>query len=237
MPIYENIEGPKLLTLFHQLAGNKTLVTVSVEHHGFESLTVVTRTAKEGSNDIFFIDPPKGLIEAVTASKSNLLHFEFNSEDRVSHHFEAEIIKKSSDSISLLLPLLVQRHQQRDNYRVKVFHESYAKLSIDDKQLRMVIKNVSLGGVYCLCKNKHKSNFHEAQILDNLEMHMRVDAECFVVPIQKVKVNRFESEPIPKHFGIAFEFIKIKRSPKKLLVQQIYKLQRHFLQTRLKFLE
>jgi c-di-GMP-binding flagellar brake protein YcgR len=237
MPMYENIEGPKLLTLFHQLAGDKILITVSLAHSDFESLTVVTRTTKVGSEDIFFIDPPNGLIDAITDSKLNAIHFEFNSEDRVTHRFDAKIKKISHDSVSLLFPHFIQRHQQRDNFRVKVFYESYAKLLIDDTELRMAIDNVSLGGVYCLCQNKHKSKFQQAQILKDMELVMTLDTECLVVPIQKVQVKRFESKPLPKHFGIAFEFLRIKRSPKKLLVQQIYKLQRHFLQNRLKFLE
>ena len=235
MPTFENIEGPKLITLFQQLIGDKTLVNVSIGDNDYESLTLVTRTDREGSRDIFFIDPPKGLYNAIASSKSRIIHFEFNSEDRVTHRFDAEINKASQDSVSLLIPDYVQRHQQRDNFRVKVFYESYAKLLIDDVELRMAIDNISLGGVYCLCRNKFKSKFQESQILENMELLITLDTECLVVPIQQVRVNRFERKPLPKHFGIAFEFVRIKRIPKKQLLQQIYELQRHFLQNRLKF--
>jgi hypothetical protein len=236
MPTYENIAGQKLLTLFHQLTADKTLVNVSVQNNDFESLTLVTRTLNDGAGALFYIDPPKGLVNAVAKSKTSRLHFEFNSVDRVTHRFEANIKTISPDAVCLVLPTFVQRHQQRDNFRVKAQYDSYAKLSIDEIELRMAIDNVSLGGVYCLCPKKYKSKFHQEQMIKNMELFMTLEKECFVVPIQQVRVNRFETKPLPKHFGIAFEFIRIKRSPKKLLVQQIYELQRHFLQNRLKFI-
>jgi hypothetical protein len=236
MPSYENIAGPKLLTLFQQLAMDKTLVNVSLGNNAFESLTLVTRTIKKGGAANFYIDPPKGLVDAVTKSKTSLLHFEFNSIDRVTHRFEAKIKNITPDGICLRVPTIVQRHQQRNDFRVKALYESYAQLSIDETELRMAIDNVSLGGVYCICRNTHKSKFHVTQILEDMELLLVLDTERLVVPIQQVRVNRFETKPLPKHFGIAFEFIRIKRSQKKLLVQQIYELQRYFLQNRLKLM-
>lgn len=227
--------GPKLLTTFDQLIHDKTLVKISLKNNQFESLTVVTRTGITGSDPIFDMDPPKGLIVAIAESRAKSIHFEFTSQDRVTHHFDADIRKITKGNVTLSFPQFIHRHQQRDNFRVKVPFDSHAKLSIDDVELNMAIDNISLGGVFCLCPNKFKSKFCEQQLLNNMELIITLDMECVVIGIQQVQVNRLESKPQPKHFGIAFEFRRIKRNDKKVLVQQIYEFQRYFLQNRLKF--
>lgn len=234
MPEFECIDGPKLLAIFNQLTSDKTLVKVSPANTTFESLTVVMRTDKKGADAIFDIAPPKGLLGAIAESKAKSIHFEFTSNDRVTHLFDAEITNVSSKKITFLLPEFIQRHQQRDNFRVKVYNDSYAKLVVDDTEIQMAIDNISIGGVLCLCLNKHKSKFSEQQLLDNIELFITLDNECIVIPIQQIKVNRFERKQLPKHFGIAFEFIRIKSRAKKILVRQIYELQRHILQSRQK---
>ena len=235
MTMFENIVGPKLLTTFDQLTRDKTLVKISLKNNDFESLTVVTRTDNEGASPIFEVDPPKGLFAAIAESKIKSIHFEFTSEDSVTHHFDAEIKNVAKNNVTLLFPQFIHRHQQRDNFRVKVPFDSYAKLTIDDVELRMAIDNISLGGVLCLCPNKYKSKFTEQQRLNNMELIITLDTECVIVGIQQVQVNRLETKPQPKHFGIAFEFRRIKRNDKKVLVQQIYEFQRYYLQNRLKF--
>lgn len=235
MTMFENIVGPKLQTTFDQLTRDKTLVKISLNYNEFESLTVVTRTDDEGASQIFDMAPPKGLIGAISESKVQSIHFEFTSEDRVTHHFDAEIKSVTKNNVTLLFPQFIHRHQQRDNFRVKVPFDSYATLSIDDVEFRMSIDNISLGGVLCLCPNKYKSKFTEQQILNNMQLIITLDSECVIVAIQQVQVNRLETKPQPKHFGIAFEFRRIKRNDKKVLVQQIYEFQRYFLQNRLKF--
>jgi c-di-GMP-binding flagellar brake protein YcgR len=236
MTHYENIEGPKLTALFENLAANRTLVKISLAHGGYESLTVVNQTSTEDSRHLFTINPPKGLIESIGEADESRLHFEFNSDNGVTHRFIAELKTISSDQICLYAPAFIQRHQQRDNFRVKVIFDSFAKLTIDGLEIHMEIENLSLGGVYCYCPNKHKALFVERPTLEGLELNIGMPSECYVVPIERAKVNRIESKPHPKHFGIAFEFMRIKSAAKKTLIQQIYELQRQRLQHRLKFL-
>jgi len=236
MTSYENIEGPKLNTIFNGLASDRTLVKVSLAHGNYENLTVIAQSPQDNDQNLFRIDPPKGLIEAVAQSNASQLHFEFNSDDGVSHHFDSEIETISNDSICLHFPSFIQRFQQRDNFRVKVIFDSFAKVPTEETELRLVIENLSLGGVFCYCKNKHKTKFEEQQLLNGLELHITMPSECYVVPIDLARVNRIEKIPLPKHFGIAFEFIRLKKVSKKILVQQIYELQRQRLQHRLKFM-
>lgn len=236
MPKFEYIDGPKLLGIFNQLTSDKILVKVSLANTAFESLTIVTRADKKGADAIFEIAPPKGLLGAVVESKAKSIHFEFTSDDGVTHRFDAEITNVSSKNVTLLFPEFIQRHQQRDNFRVKVYNDSYAKLVVEDVEIQMAIDNISLGGVLCLCLNKYKSKFSEQQLLDNLELFIMLHDESILIPIQRIKVNRFERKRLPKHFGIAFEFVRIKSEAKKILVRKIYELQRHFLQSRQKLM-
>jgi hypothetical protein len=70
-----------------------------------------------------------------------------------------------------------------------------------------------------------------------MELYFTFKNQCVNVSIQRTMIKRMEIRHRPKHFGLAFEFIQIKRDAKKLLVQQIYELQRAFLQNRLKILQ
>ncbi len=233
MSSYENIEGPKLNTIFSGLASEKTFIKVSVPHSAYESLTVVAQSVKDSSRNLFRIDPPKGLVDTLAQSNASQLHFEFSSKDGVAHHFDSEIKSITAEAVRLHFPSFIQRYQQRDNYRVKVLFESFAKLILSEDELRMEIENLSLGGVYCYCLNRHKSKFEENQSIEGLELYITMPDECYAVPVAKARVNRIEPKPKPKHFGIAFEFTRLERDSKKILVQQIYELQRQRLKHRL----
>ena len=234
MPIFENIEGPKLRQLFDRLVDDKTLVAVSVPGIKYESLTLVTGTDTSGSRQVFHIDPPEGLMDHLKTSNPRRMHFEFTSEDGVTHSFDSEINSTSNKAVTLSFPDAIQRHQQRDNFRVKTVFESTAQVVIDQTKIRMVIENISLGGIYCYCLNKHKALFAERQTVRDLELLITQQNECFTVYISRARVNRIETSRRPRHFGVAFEFNKVSPDARKVLVQQIYELQRHILQNRLK---
>ena len=73
--------------------------------------------------------------------------------------------------------------------------------------------------------------------LTGMELYFTLKNQCVNVSIQRTIIKRIESRHRPKHFGVAFEFIQIKKDAKKILVQQIYELQRAFLQNRLKIMQ
>ena len=118
-----------------------------------------------------------------------------------------------------------------------MIHASYATIATDDAEIRLDIENISLGGVYCYCPAKYKARFSEQQPLENMELVLTLEHECTVVSIRQAQVNRIEAAPRPKHFGVAFEFMRVSRDAKKQLVKLIYELQRYILQNRLKFIE
>lgn len=236
MPNFENIEGSKLLSIFQQLISQKILVKVFLPKFDYESLTLVTDTQDNGKFQTFKIDAPKGLHPAIAEAGAERLSFEFNSSDHVTHHFNADIDAIWENGISLRYPHCIQRHQQRDNFRVKVPYDSYALFTIDDTQIRMEIDNVSMGGVYCFCLNKYKSMLSQDLEFNEAQLCFSIKNECHIIPIQRSQVRRMESRHRPKRFGVAFEFIQMKRDARKQLVQQIYELQRAFLQNRLKII-
>jgi len=234
---FENIDGEKLLSIFQQLISQRIFIRVYLPQVDYESLTLITDTGNDSGQPMFRIDTPKGLPKALAEAKSNQLSFEFTSSDKVTHRFNSYIETISDSATSLLYPPFIQRHQQRDNFRVKAPFDSHAIITIDDNKIRMEIDNVSLGGVYCYCRNKYKSMMAQDLELAGMELYFTFKNQCVNVSIQRTMIKRMESRHRPKHFGLAFEFIKIKRDAKKLLVQQIYELQRAFLQNRLKIMQ
>lgn len=234
MPTFENIEGDKLLVIFQQLISQKILIKVYLPSIDYESLTLITDAQNDAKQPTFRIDVPKGLQNALADTKSKNLSFEFTSSDKVIHRFNSNIESISGNGINLFFPDFIQRHQQRDNFRVKASFDSHALVTINGQQLRMEIDNVSLGGVFCFCRNQYKPLIVQGLELTDLELCFTFQNQCVNVTIQRAMIKRLESRHRPKHFGVACEFVQIRRDAKKLLVQQIYELQRAFLQNRLK---
>jgi c-di-GMP-binding flagellar brake protein YcgR len=234
MTTFENLDGDKLLSIFQQLVKQQVLIKVYLPQVDYESLTIVTGARNDGRRPTFQIDVPKGLHAAIEESKSNQLSFEFTSTDKVTHRFKSDIATIEKKFIFLLYPPIIQRHQQRDNFRIKAPFDSYATVLLENAMIRMEIENISLGGVYCYCPNRYKSAMAQGLVLTGMELIFTLKNQYYSVIIQQTAVKRLESRHRPKHFGIAFEFIKIKRDHKKQLVQLIYELQRVYLQNRLK---
>ena len=234
MTTFENLDGEKLLSIFQQLVKQQILIKVYLRRVDYENLTIVTDTQANGRQQKFHIDVPKGLHAAIKESGSDQLSFEFPSDDKVTHRFTSEIAKIRPRTISMHYPPIIQRHQQRDNFRIKAPLDSFAAVLLDNLKIRMEIDNVSLGGLYCFCPNKFKASMTHGLEMTGMELTFTLRNQCTCVVIQKAAIKRLESRHRPRRFGIAFEFIKIGRDDKKLLVQLIYELQRFYLQNRLK---
>jgi c-di-GMP-binding flagellar brake protein YcgR len=234
MTTFENLDGEKLLTIFQQLVKQQILIKVYLRRVAYENLTIVTNTQSNGRRQTFQIDAPKGLHTAIKESGSDRLSFEFTSDDKVIHRFTSDIVKIGRKTIAMLYPAIIQRHQQRDNFRIKAPLDSFAAVVLENAKVRMEIDNVSLGGMYCFCPNKYKASITQGLVMSGMELTFTLKNQCSCVMIQKAAVKRVESSHRPRRFGIAFEFVKIRREDKQLLVQLIYELQRLYLQNRVK---
>ena len=230
----ENIDGEKLLSVFQLLVKQQILIKVHLPRSDYESLTIVTDALTNGRKQVFQIDVPKGLHAAIEECGADQLSFEFTSDDKVTHRFTSKIATIGENTISMLYPPIIQRRQQRNNFRIKVPSESYATAMLNGAKIRMEIENVSLGGVFCYCANKHKTELPLGTELTDMELSITLKSQCACLMIRQALVKRLESGHRPKRFGIAFEFIKVSRDDRRLLVQLIYELQRMYLQNRMK---
>jgi c-di-GMP-binding flagellar brake protein YcgR len=234
MPQYENIEGSRRIELLKELRDDRTFLQLTLPESDYNNLTIITRILDEGNNFSFLIDTPKGLHKAIADTEAQQLFFEFSSKDRVTHRFHADIATVSQDGVLCQSPPSIERYQQRDNFRVRAVYPCQAEAHIDDAVIEMEIDNVSLGGVYCYCRNEFKSLFEKGANLEDMELSFTLQDDCMRIPIQLATVNRVEPRHRPRQFGIAFEFIRISQEARQHLVQQIYELQREFLQNRVK---
>jgi c-di-GMP-binding flagellar brake protein YcgR len=234
MATFENLDGEKLLAVFKQLVRQQILIKVYLPRVGYENLTIVTDTVFDSRQQLFQIDAPEGLRAAIDESGSDQLLFEFTSDDKVIHRFKSEIATIRGKTLSLRYPLIIQRHQQRDNFRIKASMDSHAIASLGNSKVRMEIDNISLGGMYCFCPNGFKANMPQGLELTDMQLTFTLRNQCACVSVHKATIKRVESVNRPRRFGIAMEFKKLDRNNKKLLIQLIYDLQRLYLQNRTK---
>lgn len=234
MQSYDRISGPKITDFVAQLIKDQTLVKVYLAQSDFEHLTVILEARNIDNTPSFRIDPPKGLWSAIQRHESDGLSFEFTGFDKLTHRFEAKFSSRDSEDIWLAYPDHIQRYQLRSNFRIKVPQGAQSIMHIEDSQVRMRIDNVSLGGVFCHCRNAHKDLLKELKGYVQLVLVIVLEGESHQLTIDKANVIRMESIARPKYFGVAFEFVRTKISAQRRLTQLIYDLQRVYLKNRLK---
>ena len=234
MQNYETIDGPKIGELIRGLIENKTLVHVSVPRTEYERLTLVLDARTEDTGLVFQIDPPEGLLPTLAQNPVKDLYFQFSTPDRLPHRFTAVISRIDGNEIWLRHPEFIQRYQLRRNFRIKAPSNAQATIQIDDRQIKVTVDNISLGGFFCHCPNSVKGLISMDQLIHDVDMFFMIGGESQQATIKRTRVRRLEGRTHPKHFGLALEFVDMDGEMKKHLTQIIYKLQREFLKNRLK---
>jgi PilZ domain len=232
MTSYESITDRRVDELILDLIRNQTLVKVSTLNHAYEKLTVIIAADGEGADLSFKIDPPEGLISALRRDNQTVLKFEFTFNDRLPHRFEAPL-REITDEVWLQRPHQIQRYQLRNNFRIKTPANAHAIGRVQDNEIRMIIENISLGGAFCHCPKSAKSMVVKDQIMENLDLFFSFEGASQMVTVEQAVVKRLEGRTRPRHFGVAFEFVKVKPEVQKRLTQIVYDLQRNFLKNRL----
>ncbi len=236
-PELEQINGQKAAEIIAWLATSHTLIKVSLSAGDYERLTLIIETAQPEGLPVFQIDPPEGLIDAISEASLDepmTLQFEFTGEDRLPHRFETPIANISGQNIWLHYPEQIQRLQLRDNFRIKAPSNAELVCTMEDREIRMAVDNVSLGGAFCHCPNVLKLRFSSGMSCDRLELNINLVGGSHTMAIDRAVVRRIEKRVRPRHFGVAFEFTKMKPEPRRQLTKLIYDLHRRFLKNRIK---
>jgi hypothetical protein len=236
MQDFEKLENPKPLELIRLLREQRTLVNV-VAPGGYEGLTVITDFEPGAELPVFAIDPPNGLREAIKEAPAGALGFEFTGNDRLKHQFEAQLLRDDGKHLHFSVPDHIRRYQLRSNFRIKAPRGAELLVTIEEHQVSMVIENVSMSGVFCYCSNSFRELVESYPRLENVQLVFTFQSQCTMVPVAQAQLRRLESEPHPKKFGVAYQFERIKPEAQRFLRQQIYEMQREYLQHRLKLVE
>lgn len=231
MASYEKVPREKVGGVLDALIRNKTLIKVVAPDIDYERLTIVTEAGRGRGGECFQIDPPEGLAEALQKNAIDSLLFEFSTEDRLPHRFEASV-KESATQIWLWYPDHIKRFQLRNNFRIKAPDDANATILIGDTKAKMIVENLSLGGIFCHCPNRHKELITNGLQCGSIDMVFNFEGRRQTVSVDKGIVRRLEGRTVARHFGVAFEFTHVKIDAKKRLTGIIYDLQRSYLKNR-----
>ncbi len=233
MSNFEVISGDKAADLINMLQRGNVLVKVSVPRSDYSQLTVITDIQKQIGNHYFRIDPPQGLHAALDQKSDKKLLFEFSSDDKLPHRFES-LIKTLDKEMWLHFPEQIQRFQLRDNFRLKAPGDAYVTGTVNETPVKMIVDNLSLGGLFCHCPNAAKPHIEVGLKLKNLTLEIFFAGQGHAVTVGRAVVRRLEGRTQPKHFGVAFQFLSITNEDKKRLTQIVYDLQRDYLRNRVR---
>lgn len=235
MHAFEKIEGDKINELLKDLCQNKVLLRVYVDGSGYEHLTLITDLEPDAKVPLLRIDTPEGLQKVLREKQTDRVGIEFKGWDRLTYKFDTHLDSVSDNKIWLRYPDHIRRYQFRDNFRIKAPRDAILTATIEGIKLSMRIDNISLGGAFCLCAIKHKSLVAANPRITNLSLIFTSLGQCLEIQIEKAEQKRIEPVTQQKKFGIAYEFVKMYPEAKRLLTQQIYELQRDYLQRRFEF--
>lgn len=233
MSDFETISGDKLNALIQNLKQNNILIKISIPKGDYGQLTVITDIREDSDGHSFQIDPPNGLLAALTKHPNHPLIIEFSSKDKLPHRFEAHL-KETKDEIWFAFPEQIQRFQLRNNFRIKAPADAHITAIIDDTTVKMYVDNISIGGLFCHCPNTVKEKIVVGHKLKNISLMISYSDKNHMVKIGRAIVRRVEGRKRPKHFGVAFEFLTMKFDEKKRLTQIVYDLQREYLRNRIR---
>lgn len=233
MTDFETISGKKIIELIDELIKNRTFVKVVVPGADYERLTVITRKKGKDAKRKFEIDPPEGMKALLPREGIATIHFEFSSENKLPHRFRASVAS-FGETICLNYPDTIRRYQLRDNFRIKAPDDTHCTTVVQGTIVHMGIENISLGGMFCHCPETFKVLFEMGLSVSNLQLKLTFGGKEHMLSIDTAIVRRIEGRVRPKHFGIAFDFIRLKPEAVKALTRIVYGLQRNYLQNRLK---
>ncbi|MBT8342120.1 MAG: PilZ domain-containing protein [Desulfatitalea sp.] len=233
MSSIEYITGEKVAELIEELILLRTLVKISIPGSDYERLTLIIRFRRHGRTGRFEIDPPEGIQAAVAQIGTAPIQFEFTSENKLPHRFQAHA-EPHGKRIWVDLPKRIQRYQLRNNFRIKAPSKAHCTFEYQEIKVRTFIDNISLGGALCHCPITVKSNLAMHQTLENLHLFFSFGGEQCSIDIASAEIVRIEKRARPKHFGLAVKFLQMDAEVEKQLTKVVYDLQRDFLKSRLK---
>jgi c-di-GMP-binding flagellar brake protein YcgR len=234
MDYFEKIEGKKVFELFQELVKARTMIKVFVDGTDYERLSVVMEIDGDSKDFLFRIDPPEGLLSTLKIKQTTLLGFEFTGRDSLTYKFDTRVTSAIDEPVWLAFPDHIRRFQARNNFRIKAPRGAEFFVTIENVEICMTIDNISLGGTFCHCSNLHKELVEANPLLTDIRLQFTFLDQSVEVEIMSAERRRMTPSYLPKKFGVAYEFIKMKNDAKRQLRQQIYELQREYLQNRLK---
>ncbi len=233
------VQGAKLIELFNELIGQKTIISMNVVGAGFDRLTCITGTVHDAGGRHLLIDPPDDFEEAAADKDLWHLRFNFNGPDQLEYIFSTRGGELADQNLKIPFPEYVERLQRRRNFRVDVFTGTRMHFQLKKIKGVLDVVNVSLGGSYGVLV-KHNFKFIRGSVL---KMDQQVYDINIVFPgdenepdetvyVKQAEIKRVEHDQDRGFYRYAFEFKKIDKEERQRLTQIIYGLQRKYLQRR-----
>lgn len=233
------VQGEKLIELFNELIAKKVIISMNVVGAGFDRLTCVTGTTRDGAGHFLLIDPPDDFKEAAADKDLWHLRFNFNGPDQLEYLFNTRGGELRDDGLKIPFPEHVERLQRRRNFRITTLTGTRMHFKLKKIQGVLELINVSLGGTYGVLV-KHNFKFMRGSVL---KMDQQVYDVRIVFPgdeedpgetihVKRAEVKRVEHDQDRGFYRYAFEFKEMEKEAQQRLTQVIYSLQRRYLQRR-----
>ena len=229
------LRGEIIHALLEELESEKEPLRVTLSDTDYESRVKIIAHRVVAGKTYFAFGAPQGFEDVLAGSPQPVLHFEFMGKDRVPHCFEATEIHMLDDKIWVQFPMVIERRQRREYFRLDA--PLGMKITLAGKAItgEMVVLNLSERGALVTFKRR------EAQRIPIMEVGTELKDLCLVfstkeeeleLEIEEAVVRIAKSDPKIERHVYGLEFTGIDEQDRIALREFIYRFQRKILRRR-----
>lgn len=228
MDSIEEISGEKLLQLFDRLQKEKTILRLHLLGKEYERLTIINGWERKKGKIYLVIDGPDDLDKQVLEGEGDGLFFDFIDKKKIYYSFETDLKEIAGPHTLIHLPLVVNRLQRRQYFRITAPIGSRLVFKIGEKAFEFGVINLSQNGllIHQTWKNHTGKDFFKGLILKNLKLVCRPKQGEKHFSIQQAVIRRIEKNLERGQFFYGLHFLEIDKKEQESLRSFIYECQR-----------
>lgn len=234
----ETIRGEAITFVLNELIQTRTLVRMKITGKDYEQLTLIHALRSRKGIRYFLIEHPVELQDVLIDYSGLPFQFEFTSPEGIPYSFNTLGDWMEDEEIWLRLPEMIERRQQRKNFRIEVPENTFLYFTHREEKFTLSLINVSLGGSLglMLCKGVSPEHFQFeiGDIIEDLRLVFRNGPLTRQLNIRRAKVVRTEIDQNNLKMCLACEFLTIDKDNERKLTEIIFDLQRQLLRKRLR---
>ncbi len=190
-----NIFGDGIVNLLNRVMESKQRVQLVVAGTEQGIVTLIARLPTLQGNPCIVISSTAYFTDVLRPLKKPRLICEFMDSQSITYRFVSELMQIRGDEVWLSLPDRIVRIQRRQNVRIGVSVGSYVTVRNGEGRMRLVLRDISIGGMAVIVPVKSGVSFNEGDVLADIRLVLYLKDESTEIGIKSAVILRLENDP------------------------------------------